>query len=179
MNIILIGMPGCGKSTVGVVLAKRIGYRFVDTDLLIQEQSGSLLQELIDRQGSEAFLRLEEAVLSDWEGDHTVVATGGSAVYSQAGMAHLKQDGFVVYIKLELKAIRQRLSNLATRGIAGAESRTLEELYAERQPLYEKYADITVPSDGLTVEQTIDAVIRAVAPCLEPPTEQSAARRPE
>lgn len=162
MNIILIGMPGCGKSTVGVVLAKRLGFRFVDTDLIIQEQSGRLLQEIIDSFGSEALLQLEEDVLSGWVGDNTVVATGGSAVYSDKGMAHLRKDGAAVYIKLGLEQVEKRLSNLPTRGVAGAEDHSLAELYNERTPLYERYADIVVDADSQTIEQTIDAVYNSV-----------------
>lgn len=162
MNIILIGMPGCGKSTVGVVLAKRLGFRFVDTDLIMQEQSGRLLQEIIDSFGSEALLQLEEDVLSGWVGDNTVVATGGSAVYSDKGMAHLRKDGVAVYIKLGLEQVEKRLSNLPTRGVAGAEDHSLAELYNERTPLYERYADIVVDADSQTIEQTIDAVYNSV-----------------
>lgn len=162
MNIILIGMPGCGKSTVGVVLAKRLGFRFADTDLIIQEQSGRLLQEIIDSYGSQALLELEQDVLSGWVGDNTVVATGGSAVYSDKGMTHLRKDGVTVYIKLGLEQVEKRLSNLPTRGVAGAEDHSLAELYNERTPLYERYADIVVDADSQTIEQTIDAVYNSV-----------------
>ncbi len=162
MNLILIGMPGCGKSTVGVVLAKRLGFRFADTDLLIQEKSGCLLQDTIDRLGSKALLKLEEEVLTDWVGDNTVVATGGSAVYSDIGMEHLRENGKAVYIKLSLGQVAKRLDNLATRGVAGAECHSLEQLYDQRTPLYERYADAVVEADGLTIEQTIEAVYNAV-----------------
>ncbi len=162
MNVILIGMPGCGKSTVGVVLAKRLGFRFADTDLIIQEKSGRLLQEIIDDYGSQALLELEQEVLTDWVGDNTVVATGGSAVYSDMGMAHLRENGTTVYIKLSLEQIEDRLDNLSTRGVAGAESRSIKELYDERTPLYERYADAVIEADSLTIEQTIEAVYKAV-----------------
>ena len=162
MNLILIGMPGCGKSTVGVVLAKRLGFRFADTDLLIQEKSGCLLQEVIDSFGSKALLKLEEEVLLGWVGDNTVVATGGSAVYSDIGMEHLRENGKVVYIKLSLEQVEKRLGNLSTRGVAGAESHSLEQLYDERTPLYERYADVVVKADRLTIEQTIEAVYNSV-----------------
>ena len=162
MNVILIGMPGCGKSTVGVVLAKRLGFRFADTDLIIQEKSGQLLQEIIDDCGSQALLELEQEVLTDWVGDNTVVATGGSAVYSDKGMAHLRENGIAVYIKLGLEQVKGRLDNLATRGVAGAESRSIKELYDERTPLYERYADTVVEADSMTIEQTIDAVYNSV-----------------
>ena len=162
MNVILIGMPGCGKSTVGVVLAKRLGFRFADTDLIIQDKSGRLLQEIIDDCGSQALLELEQEVLTDWVGDNTVVATGGSAVYSDKGMAHLRESGVAVYIKLSLEQVKGRLDNLETRGVAGAESRSIKELYDERTPLYERYADTVVEADSMTIEQTIEAVYKAV-----------------
>ena len=162
MNVILIGMPGCGKSTVGVVLAKRLGFRFADTDLIIQEKSGRLLQEIIDDCGSQALLELEQEVLTDWGGDNTVVATGGSAVYSDKGMAHLRENGTAVYIKLSLEQVKGRLDNLEKRGVAGAEDHSLAELYNERTPLYERYADTVVEADSMTIEQTIEAVYNSV-----------------
>ncbi len=167
MNVVLIGMPGCGKSTVGVVLAKKLGFRFVDSDIVIQDQTGRLLQDIIDSSGLDAFLQAEEAALTSIKTDCTVIATGGSAVYSARGMEHLKQNGIVVYINLALDEIEQRLDDTATRGIAGAEKMTLDELYDERVPLYEKYADITVDANGCRIEQALAKVYAEVCKVLD------------
>lgn len=142
-NIILIGMPSSGKSTLGVLLAKQLGYDFIDTDLVIQKRSGKRLQQLLDEDGHDAFLRAEEEALLAVRAKRAVIATGGSAVYSACGMAHLKEEGKVVYLKLPFRIIRRRLSNLSTRGVVLAPGQTLEQLYLERCGLYERYADIT------------------------------------
>ncbi len=144
--IILIGMPACGKSTVGVLLAKRLGYRFVDSDLYIQEAEGKLLQEIINEQGMVGFIKIEEKVNlalgtpdSPW-----VIATGGSAVYSPTAMAHFREIGTVVYLKLSYKTVRRRLGNFSHRGVVMPEGYTLRRLYDERCALYETYAHITI-----------------------------------
>ncbi len=162
MNIILIGMPSCGKSTIGVLLAKRLGYQFVDTDLSIQEKCGCLLQDIIDTKGSVALLRLEQEVLLEFKRDAVVVATGGSAVYSDRSMEHLKANGTAVYIKLPVEVIEERLTNFSTRGVAGAENHTVSEIFAERTPLYERYADITIEADGLSIGETVDVIFEKI-----------------
>lgn len=161
-NLILIGMPACGKSTMGVVLAKTLGMSFVDTDLLIQEEENEKLQNIIDERGMQEFLAVEERVLSSVDVENSVVSTGGSAVYSDKAMKHLKENGTVVYIKLSLEEIERRLNNIKTRGIAMKPGETLADLYALRVPLYEKYADITVETEGFSIEESIEALIGAL-----------------
>ena len=157
-NIILIGMPASGKSTAGVLLAKTVGYGFIDTDLLIQNEQKSLLCDIIAAKGAEEFIKIEETVLSDLWAERCVVATGGSAVYGERAMRHLKEIGTVVYLKLGEKTIEKRLKNIVLRGVVMRRSgETVADLYAERVPLYEKYADITVDA-----EQTVRAIIEAV-----------------
>ena len=148
-------MPACGKSTLGVVLAKTLGMSFMDTDLLIQKEEGTLLQEIIDGQGIDAFLKIEERVLSGIRVDNTVIATGGSAVYSEKAMIYLKSIGEIVYIKLPLKEIERRLNNIKTRGVAMDPGQTLEDLYNYRVPLYEKYADLVIDTSGKTLEESL------------------------
>lgn len=162
-NLVMIGMPGSGKSTVGVILAKTLGMRFLDGDLLIQEREGRLLQELIDQEGMEPFLAAEEAALRSIDQDNTVVATGGSAVYSPAAMEHLRRNGTALYLKLSLPSIEQRLHNIHSRGIAMAPGETLADLYKKRTPLYEAYADLTVDCEGLEVEEIVEAITRLLA----------------
>ena len=147
-NIILIGMPGCGKSTIGVLLAKNLAYGFLDSDLVIQEQSGRKLQDLIDEMGPEAFSAFEDAVNATLIPHNTVIATGGSAVYGTRAMEHFKQIGTVVYLKASYETIEKRIRNFATRGIVIPEGQTFRDVYNERTALYEKYADITVDVDA-------------------------------
>ena len=158
-NIILTGMPACGKSTFGVVLAKTTGRSFIDTDLLIQESTGRLLQEIIDQDGMEAFLVIEEEILLRVSAEHSVIATGGSAVYSDRGIRHLKEIGKIVYLDLPLDEIRNRLNNIKTRGIAMNPGDTLEDLYRKRVPLYEKYADLVLRTAGMTLEESVAAFL--------------------
>ena len=153
-NIILIGMPGCGKSTVGVVLAKAMGYRFVDSDLLIQESENRLLSEIIEQDGLDKFNEIENKVNASINIDRSVIATGGSVVYGKEAMEHLKKIGAVVYIKLPYEEIKNRLGDLTKRGVSIKEGQTLLDLYNERIPLYEKYADIIVEEKGMTIAQT-------------------------
>lgn len=159
-NIILIGMPGAGKSTVGVVLAKSRGCRFLDSDLLIQEKYDALLHELITEYGLEGFLKIEEEVNASIEAKRTVVATGGSVVYGAAAMQHLKKIGKVVYLKLSCETIRERLGDLNERGVALQKGQTLEDLYAERIPLYEKYADVTVDCEKKSIREIVSELYR-------------------
>jgi shikimate kinase len=156
--IILIGMPACGKSTVGVLLAKRLGYRFVDSDLHIQEAEGKLLQEIIDEQGMNGFLAIEEKVNLDLgtSDSRWVIATGGSAVYSPAAMAHFCEIGTVVYLKLSYKTVRRRLGNFSHRGVVMPEGYTLRRLYDERCALYEQYAHITIEEAPLPMQEPCD-----------------------
>jgi len=147
-NIILIGMAGCGKSTVGVLLAKTLGCGFIDTDLLIQKKEKKLLQQIINEDGLAQFLAAEEAVLCEVDTESTVIATGGSAVYSKAGMAALKKNGVCVWLKLPFSEIERRIHNIATRGIAISPGKTLRDVFDEREPLYEAYADIIIEGAG-------------------------------
>ena len=163
-NIILIGMPGVGKSSLGVILAKEIGYRFLDTDLLIQEREDCLLREIIAEKGIDGFLSIEEEVCRSIEAENAVIATGGSVVYGEQAMAHLRELGTVVYLELPYPEVAQRLSDLAGRGVVLRAGQDLEELYAERSPLYESYADITVDESGLNMEETLAAVLAALEP---------------
>lgn len=162
MNITLIGMPGCGKSTIGVLLAKSLLYHFVDTDILLQNEYGTSLCTMIDEYGLEGFKTRENKLISDISCDKTVIATGGSAVYCDAGMENLKKNGIVVYLKLSPEEIEKRIDNITTRGIAMEKGSTIFDLYLERAPLYEKYADITVECDGKSMENCLGTVIEAV-----------------
>ena len=159
-NIVLIGMPGVGKSTVGVILAKVLGYQFVDADLVIQEQEGKLLHQIIDEVGTDGFIEVENRVNASMEADHSVIATGGSVVYGREAMEHLREIGTVIYLKLPYEVLQKRLSDIKGRGVVLRDGQTLKDLYEERVPLYEKYADITVNEFGLNVEQTIDEIVR-------------------
>ena len=151
-------MPGAGKSTVGVVLAKKLGYAFVDADLVIQSREGKLLHEIISERGVEGFWRVEESVGESIEAHRTVIATGGSAVYGPKAMTHYKQIGTVVYLSLPLAGIRERLGDLDERGVTLREGQDLDSLYAERLPLYEKYADITVACEGLEIREIVERI---------------------
>lgn len=158
-NIILIGMPGVGKSTIGVVLAKMLGYQFVDADLVIQEKEGKLLREIIDEVGAEGFIEVENRINSQIEAEHAIIATGGSAVYGVEAMAHLKEIGTVLYLELPYDELERRLSDIKGRGVVLKDGQNLRDLYEERVPLYEKYADITVNENQLNVEQTIEKIM--------------------
>ena len=163
-NITLIGMPGAGKSTLGVVLAKRLGYRFVDTDLLLQEGMGMLLSDLIERRGIEGFIEEENKLLAGLRCSHHVIATGGSAVYSEQGMENLKKLGRVVFIDIDMTELPKRLhTDLFTRGVVIRSGSTLQDLYDERRPLYQKYADITVNTVGLSTLEAVELLSDAIA----------------
>ena len=158
-NIVLIGMPGVGKSTVGVILAKMIGYQFTDADLLIQKQEGKLLHEIIAEKGTDGFIEIEERVNASIEASHTIIATGGSVVYGKKAMEHLSHIGTVVYLKVPYDILEKRLEDIKGRGVVLKEGQTLRTLYDERTPLYEKYADIEISDDGLNVEQTVEKLL--------------------
>lgn len=162
LNIILIGMPGAGKSTVGVLLAKRLGYNFVDTDLLFQTQQQCRLQQIIARVGLTEFKRLEADVLCNLATTHSVIATGGSAIYSDRAMIQLKKLGQLVFIDIPLDELLDRVSDMDTRGLVIGPGETYEHLYEERQPLYRKYAEVTIPGGGLRVEAVAAAIEQSV-----------------
>ena len=163
-NVVLIGMPGAGKSTVGVLLAKTIGYGFVDCDLLIQGQTGELLYKTIEREGIDSFLRTEERVISGLFVSRCVIATGGSAIFGGRAMEHLRESGVVVYLKLSSDEIERRIMNITTRGIAMNPGETIHDVYAVRAPLYEKWADVTVDCQGLSPEGVIEEILRHLTP---------------
>lgn len=157
-NIVLIGMPGVGKSTAGVVLAKVLGYEFIDADLIIQQQEGKLLREIIAEVGTDGFIEVENRVNSQIEVEKSVIATGGSVVYGKEAMQHLREIGTVVYLKVSYDILEKRLHDIKGRGVVLKDGQDLRGLYEERAPLYEKYADITVCEDNLNVEQTIEKI---------------------
>ena len=157
-NIILIGMPGAGKSTVGVVLAKKLGYAFVDSDLIIQSKEGRLLHEIISKRGIEGFWKIEETVNASIEAHRCVIATGGSAVYGAKAMEHFKQIGSIIYLQLSCYAIADRLGDLSERGVTLKEGQGLPELYDERIPLYEKYADVTIDCEAMSIREIVEQI---------------------
>ena len=161
-NVTLIGMPGAGKSTLGVVLAKILGYEFLDSDLLIQKTEKRRLYEIIDQEGTEGFKAIENRVNASIQTDRTVIATGGSLVYCSEAMEHLKSIGKVVYLKISLESLAKRLGNLEKRGVLLKEGQTLKSLYEERTPLYEKYADIVVDEEGKDLEASLQAVLETL-----------------
>ncbi|MGA2120922.1 MAG: shikimate kinase [Methanoregula sp.] len=143
-NIIIIGMPGAGKSTMGVILAKTLGLKFIDTDIVIQEKSGRLLQDIIDGEGPAAFLAIEEKTILSLQCRNAVIATGGSVVFSGKAMEYLKSGGLVIYLRISFEEMEKRLNNITTRGIVLHAGQGLRDMYNERVPLYEQYADITI-----------------------------------
>jgi shikimate kinase len=161
-NVILIGMPGCGKTTIGIELSEKIGYGYVDSDSVIVAREGKRLPEIIAEVGREGFLDIEAKVNSELCADRCVIATGGSVIYRDYAMQKLKTLGTLVYLQLSYETIEQRLGDLKARGVALKEGFTLRDLYEERIPLYEKYADIVVKLDGKTVLQSVDAVAEAI-----------------
>lgn len=158
-NIVLIGMPASGKSTIGVLLAKTIGVGFVDTDLLIQQREHRLLQEIIDTDGIGYFLDTECAAVLDLDCQNTVIATGGSVVFRAAAMQKLRQNGTVVFLDVSLQTVKRRLNNIKTRGVAADKGQSIDEIFYERLPYYRKYADIVLPADGKTFEETVSDLI--------------------
>lgn len=157
-NIILIGMPGAGKSTVGVVLAKRLGYHFVDSDLVIQDREGKLLHQIIEEKGIDGFIKIENNINASLSMEKTVIATGGSAIYGKESMEHFKRIGKIVYLKLSYQTIEDRLGDLNERGVTVRDGQNLADLYEERKPYYEKYADITIDCEEKMIRNIVEEI---------------------
>lgn len=158
-NIVLIGMPGVGKSTIGVILAKELGYQFIDSDLVIQQQEKRLLREIIEQEGVDGFLEIENRVNAGIQAEGAVIATGGSAVYGAEAMEHFRQTGTVVYLRLAYEKLKKRLGNLRGRGVVLRKGQTLHDIYRERSVLYEKYADIIIEETGRDIEATLREIL--------------------
>lgn len=158
-NIVLIGMAGSGKSTLGVLLAKTLGMPFIDTDLIIQEREKDLLQNIIDSKGIEQFLQIEETAILSSRLEGTVIATGGSVVYSELAMSFLRKNGIMVYLKVDFEEIEKRIMNITTRGIVMGKGKSLKDTYYERVALYEKYADIIVEGGSKNIEENLEEVL--------------------
>ena len=161
-NIILIGMPASGKSTVGVILAKILGYNFVDADIVIQEKEGRKLSEIIESEGIDGFIDVENRINSDIEVEKTVIATGGSVVYGKEAMEHYKNIGKVIYLKVDMDVLTKRLSDVKQRGVVMREGQSLVSLYNERSVLYEKYADITIDEKTKSMEEVVADLLGAI-----------------
>jgi len=161
-NIVLVGMPGSGKSTVGVILAKLLSYGFVDTDVLIQTSQKCSLQEIVDRDGHVVLRKVEEDILLNIDTQNHVIATGGSAVYSNRAMAHLTSIGIVVFLEVDLASLEMRIQNIGTRGIAKRPEQSLADLFGEREPLYKKFADVTVSCSALTQEDVCVKIVEEI-----------------
>lgn len=159
-NIVLIGMPGVGKSTIGVVLAKNLGYHFMDSDIVIQQQTGKLLHEIITEKGLDGFLQTEDEVNAGIDAEKTVIATGGSAVFGKHAMQHLAENGTIIYLSLPYEQIEERLGDLHKRGVALRENQTLYDIYQERIPLYEKYADLIIDCQQKSIRQIVAEIAR-------------------
>ena len=158
-NVVLIGMPGCGKSTLGVLLAKALMMDFVDTDLIMQNQSGKPLQQMVDELGTEGFSQAEEDCICGLKLDNTVIATGGSVALEERAMKHLAKTGVIVFVKLTYETIESRLKNISTRGITLKKGQTLRDLYNLRQPYNHHWGQIIVESDGQDIEQTVEMLV--------------------
>ena len=161
-NIIFIGMPASGKSTIGVVVAKHLGYDFIDSDLLIQKQEKRLLKDIIADVGNEGFLAIENQVNCDIKAERAVISPGGSIVYCQEAMEHFKEIGTIIYLKVSFETINERINNAKNRGVVLKEGQTLKDLYDERTCLFEKYADCIISEEGLSLEETIDKVLESL-----------------
>lgn len=161
-NIVLIGMPGVGKSTIGVILAKILGYKFIDADIVIQQEEGKLLHEIIKSEGVEGFIKVENRVNASLDCHKAVIATGGSVVYGKEAMEHLKKIGRIVYLKVDYEIINHRLNNLKGRGVVLKDGQDLKALYEERIPLYEKYADIVVDENDCNIEETVEKLVKSL-----------------
>lgn len=165
-NLVLIGMPGVGKSTVGVILAKVLGYSFVDTDLLIQSEEGKLIKDIIVDRGTDGFISAENHIVSKLYAENAVIATGGSVVYGEDAMKTLSVNSVIVYLRLDYNELRQRFSDIRNRGVVIRKGQSLRELYNERTVLYEKYADIIIDENGCTIEMTVNKILAETAASL-------------
>lgn len=161
-NITLIGMPSSGKSTIGVLLAKRLGYSFVDVDIVIQEKEGRLLKEIIAEQGRDGFMEVENRINAELDVTHSVIAPGGSVIFGKEAMEHYKEISQIVYLKLGLEEVERRIGNVVDRGVVLKEGQTLKDLYEERIPYYEKYADITIDETGQTAGRIVDTLRKLI-----------------
>lgn len=161
-NLILIGMPGAGKSTVGVILAKRLGFHFIDTDLIIQSREKCRLQQIIDTRGLEAFRCIEAQMLLDLSTEQCVIATGGSVVYSQQGMETLCRDGYGIYLKVPRRVLERRIADMGQRGLVMEKGQDFRQLFVERAPLYQRFAELTIECGDLSAER-VAALIEAQA----------------
>ncbi len=161
-NIILVGMPSCGKSTVGVILAKTMNKDFVDTDILIQQRELRPLQQIINEDGNDRFHEIEEEVLMSYDGENTVIATGGSAIYFENAIEKFKENGTVIYIKVSLETVLKRLNNISTRGVTLEKGQTLEDLYHARVPLYESRCEKIVEADELDIEGVVTEIVKII-----------------
>lgn len=162
-NIVLIGMPGAGKTTVGMLLSKTLEMPFIDTDNIIREREGSSLQDILNEKGLKAFMEIEEAAVMSLDTTNHVIATGGSVVYSRNAMHHLKSRGKIIYLQLNYRNLDKRIKNMSTRGIARNESQTLLDIYKERVPLYKKYADITIHCAGKHKSRIVEEIIKKLS----------------
>lgn len=162
MNIVLIGMPGVGKSTLGVLLAKALGMAFIDTDSIIQEHEGRILQEIIDSEGVDGFLKVEERAILELKADNSVISTGGSVIYSPLVMEHLKHDALTIYLDAPFEDIESRLSNISTRGVVIKSGCSLQDVYNERVPLYEQYSDLTVACSERDIAGCVETLAASV-----------------
>lgn len=160
-NIVLIGMPGVGKSTIGVILAKVLGYQFIDADLVIQKEEGKLLKDIIAKVGPEGFIEVENRINASIEAEKSVIATGGSVIYGKEAMEHLGEIGTIIYLSLPFEELEKRLNDIKGRGVVLKDGQTLKDLYYERTPLYEKYADIIIDETNRNVEETIEAILES------------------
>lgn len=161
-NIVLIGMPGSGKSTLGVILAKTLGIGFVDTDLIIQKQQGRLLQDIINIEGLDKFLEIEEKAVLSTNSKGEVIATGGSAVFCHKAMEYLKENSIVIYLNLPYEIIVERLENISTRGVVATKGQTILEIYKQRTPIYEKYCDLNIECDNQSIETTVAKIVAEI-----------------
>lgn len=158
-NIVLVGMPAVGKSTIGVLLAKSLLLSFTDTDLLIQEKYKKSLCDIIKENGTKAFLDIEENIILEAEFKNSVIATGGSAVFGEKAMKKLKENGVVIYLSLPMDEIKKRIGDIKSRGVVLTNGTTVDDIFAERKPLYEKYADVKIDCDNLTAEECVEKII--------------------
>lgn len=161
-NIILIGMPGAGKSTIGAVLARRLGYGFIDSDAVIEERCGKKLHEILSANGETGFLEIENRINAAMNVKNQVIATGGSAVYGKEAMEHFSRIGDIVYLKLSFKEVAARLGDLKQRGVAFKAGQTLEDIYAKREPLYEKYAGVTIDCEGKSIRKIVSEIVKNI-----------------